>query len=132
MKKLLSLLTLAFICICALSLTSCSDDDDDIKTENVVGTWVTTAAQKSDGTWVDITLPSLKAYASFKSDGTYRGWGSLGNGHGTWKLKGKTLTTYVDNEVYITYKDIVLNGDEMSGTMVQGTTSMKFKAKKEY
>jgi len=62
---------------------------------------------------------SQRAYANFKSDGTYIGWGSLGNGTETWKLKGNTLTTYVDGEVYIIYKNITLNGNDMCGTMSQ-------------
>lgn len=136
MKKIFSFLTIALIAICAFSFASCSSDDDDEKfsTSDVVGTWVTTSIQTSDGTWVDLTKPlyaSQRAYANFKSDGTYIGWGSLGNGTGTWKLKGNTLTTYVDGEVYITYKNITLNGNDMSGTMSQGSTSLNFKAKKQ-
>ena len=136
MKKFFSFLTIALIAICAFSFASCSSDDDDetFSTSDVVGTWVTTSVQTSDGNWVDLTKPlyaSQRAYANFKSDGTYIGWGALGNGTGTWKLKGKTLITYVDGEVYITYKNLTLNGNDMSGTMSQGKTSMNFKAKKQ-
>lgn len=134
MKKILSILTIVAVTMCAFSFVSCSNDDDDnLSTADVVGTWMTTSVQ-IDGKWVDLTsslYESQRAYANFKSDGTYVGWGSLGNGSGTWKLEGRTLTTYVSGKVYITYSNIVLNGSEMSGTMSQGSTSMNFKAKKQ-
>jgi len=134
MKKILSILTIVAVTMCAFSFVSCSNDDDDnLSTADVVGIWMTTSVQ-IDGKWVDLTsslYESQRAYANFKSDGTYVGWGSLGNGSGTWKLEGRTLTTYVSGKVYITYSNIVLNGSEMSGTMSQGSTSMNFKAKKQ-
>lgn len=135
MKKIFSILAIVVVTMCAFSFVSCSGDDDDkLSTADVVGTWMTTSIQTSNGTWVDLTnslYASKRAYANFKSDGTYVGWGSLGNGTGTWKLDGRTLTTYVDGEVYIIYSNIVLNGTEMSGTMSQGSTSLNFKAKKQ-
>lgn len=135
MKKLLSILAIVVVTMCAFTFVSCSsDDDDNLSSADVVGTWMTTAMQTSDGTWVDLTsslFESKRAYANFKSDGTYVGWGALGNGSGTWKLDGRTLTTYVSGKVYITYSNIVLNGSEMSGTMTQGSTSLNFKAKKQ-
>lgn len=137
MKKFLPFLTVLLVAFFAFTLTSCGSDDDDnnspFATSDVVGTWVTTAYQAEDGTWIDLTsslYASVRAYAKFNSDGTYTGWGALGNGSGTWKLSGTTLTTYVDGTVYITYKNIVVNGNEMSGTMVQGNDSANFKAKK--
>lgn len=139
MKKIFSVLFIVIVTMCTFSFVSCSSDDDDnsssnISTTDIVGTWMTTSIQTSNGKWVDLTsslFESKRAYANFKSDGTYFGWGSLGTGSGTWKLKGSTVTTYVSGEVYITYSDIVLNGSEMSGTMSQGSTSLKFKAKKQ-
>ncbi len=136
MKKILSFLAIVMITMGAFTFTSCSSDDDKelFTTADVVGTWVTTAIQTSDGSWIDLTsylYSKYRAYASFKSDGTYTGWGALGNGSGTWKLKGNTLTTYVDGEVYITYENITLNDNVMSGTIRQGSSSLKFKAKKQ-
>ena len=52
-------------------------------------------------------------------------------GSGIWILNGRTLTTYVSGEVNITYGNIVLSDGEMSGTMSDGSLSMKFKAKKQ-
>ena len=59
MKKIFSFLTIALIAICAFSFASCSSDDDDEKfsTSDVIGTWVTTSVQTSDGIWVDLTNP---------------------------------------------------------------------------
>lgn len=70
------------------------------------------------------------SYAEFKSDGTYHSWGALGVAHETWKLKGKTVTTYVHGEVNFTFTDLSMKGDEMSGVMNQSTDSMPFKAKR--
>lgn len=138
MKKIFSVMAIMFAVVISTAVfSSCSDDDDDkqgITKEDVVGTWMTTAIQTSGGTWVDLTnyvFYDKRAYAKFNSDGTYRGWGALGNGTGTWKLKGNTLTTYVDGEVYITYTNIVLNGDEMSGTMSDNSASINFKARRQ-
>lgn len=43
----------------------------------------------------------------------------------------KAVADHVDGEVYITYTNIVLNGDEMSGTMSNNSTSINFKAKRQ-
>lgn len=137
MKKTFSIF--AILAIATITMfTSCSSDDDGDKygfTKNdVVGTWETTAIQTSGGTWIDLTsylYYDKRAYAKFNNDGTYRGWGALGNGTGTWKLEGNTLTTYVSGKVYITYTNIVLNGDEMSGTMSDKSSSINFKAKRQ-
>ncbi len=132
-----NVLLATMIMLVGASFVSCSSDDDDDKygftKADVVGTWETTAVQLQGGTWIDLTsylYHDKRAYAKFNSDGTYRGWGSLGNGSGTWELKGNTLTTYVDGQIYITYTNIVLNGDEMSGTMTDKSASMNFKARK--
>lgn len=121
----------------SVAFSSCSSDDDDnygFTKADVVGTWGTTAIQTSDGYWRDLTsflYYDQRAYAKFNSDGTYRGWGALGNGTGTWVLKGNSLITYVNGKVYITYTNIVLNGDEMSGTMSDNSASINFKAKRQ-
>jgi len=107
MKKVFSLmLLLATICI---ALPSCSDDDDPdagVK-ENIVGTWEGTAA-KIDGKWIDITRypysSRLGFSATFRKDGTYYGKGAFGTGSGTYTIKGKTIETYVDGELYLKYK----------------------------
>lgn len=139
MKKILSILAIMIaIVFSSVAFSSCSSDDDGDKygftKADVVGTWETTAMQTSGGTWIDLTnylYYDMRAYAKFNSDGTYRGWGALGNGTGTWELKGNTLTTYVSGKVYITYTNIVLNGDEMSGTMSDNSASINFKAKRQ-
>ena len=135
MKKIYSIFAFVLLTTCIFSLTSCSSDDEDgLSTSDVVGTWMTTSIESSDGKWVDLTnklYARLRAYATFNSDGTYVGWGSLGNGTGTWKIKGNKVTTYVDGEVFIIYSDIVLEGDVMSGKMSQGESSLNFKAQKQ-
>lgn len=67
MKKIFSFLTIALVAICAFSFASCSSDDDDEKfsTSDVLGTWVTTSVQTSDGIWVDLTNPLYLTHANF-------------------------------------------------------------------
>lgn len=138
MKKILFFMAMIAVVFSSVAFSSCSSDDDGDKygftKDDVVGTWETTAMQTSGGTWIDLTsylYHDKRAYAKFNGDGTYRGWGALGNGTGTWELKGNTLTTYVDGQVYITYTNIVLNGDEMIGTMSDKSSSINFKARRQ-
>ena len=139
MKKVLMFMAIMIaVVFSSVAFSSCSSDDDEDKygftKADVVGTWETTAIQTSDGYRVDLTsflYYDKRAYAKFNGDGTYRGWGALGNGTGTWVLKGNSLITYVNGKVYITYTNIVLNGDEMSGTMSDNSTSINFKAKRQ-
>ena len=54
--------------------------------------------------WIVVDdYPEYSMSITFNSDGTYRGEGYLGNGSGTYSLHGKTITTYVDGKVYLTY-----------------------------
>lgn len=93
----------------SVMLTSCSKDDDvdlgqfDYPINELFGTW------KASIIWVGsryITVSHYPQYAmqiTFNSDGTFRGSGYLGDGSGTYKVSGKTITTYVDGGVYATY-----------------------------
>lgn len=132
MKKILVSMFVAIAAMVAFS--ACSKDDDDvISNDVVVGTWTMTSVEVN-GKWHDVTsypYDRFSASATFKSDGTYYGRGVLGNGSGTWKKSGSTITTYVGGEVYIVYKVSSLTENTMEGTMTQGSTSMNFKAKKQ-
>lgn len=120
------------VMLLTVSLISCSDDDDVISDENIVGTWDLTDVEVN-GIWHNVTSGVYSSYGAmirFYSNGLYYGSGALGNGHGTWTKSGKTITTYVDGNVYIQYKVSSYTDTAMQGTMKQGSTSMKFKAKK--
>ena len=124
-----------FVAIVAMVAFGACSKDDDITFDNdaVIGTWTTTSVEVN-GKWYDVTTSPYNRYsasATFYEDGTYYGRGALGNGRGTWKKSGSTITTYVDGEVYIVYKVSSLTGNTMEGTMTQGNTSMNFKAKKQ-
>lgn len=86
---------------------SCSSDDDDngdYDKSMIVGTWEMTAVKTSEsGTYVD--WPFRKTYATFNADGSYYGSGYFGTGRGTWSLKGNTLNTYVEGELFTPVRD---------------------------
>lgn len=73
-KQLFLLLTLV---VATFAFVSCSNDDDDNQYDPaIVGTWKITEVKTSQsGTYIN--WPFKTMYASFKSDGTYYGSGSL-------------------------------------------------------
>ncbi|MEG2493841.1 MAG: hypothetical protein RSF94_06985, partial [Rikenellaceae bacterium] len=69
---------------CLAIFVGCSKDDEDSNLESdIYGTWrMTEVYTPQYKEWVDITSPSSgidATYATFKTDGTYVGKGSLGN-----------------------------------------------------
>lgn len=113
-----------------IALPSCSDDKDEpdggIK-ENIVGTWKGTAA-KIDGKWIDITEypynTRLGFSATFYDDGTYYGKGAFGTGSGTYKIKGKTIETYVGGELYLKYEVKEMTSSAAELTIIEGTSTL--------
>lgn len=104
--KILSLMLILASCMC---LSSCSDDDEpkfNYSLEMLHGTWEATDVF-INGKWVDITnsylYSELQMSITFYEDGNYYGKGFFGNGRGTYKAVGNTITTYVDGEIYFTY-----------------------------
>lgn len=114
-------------------LPACSndkDDPDDIRSQ-MIGTWDATEVKTSGHDWVNITnYPSLAVSITFNKDGSYYGRGALGNGGGTYKVKGKTITTYIDGEVYATYYVEHISGNSAELTMTMGDTSIGIRAVK--
>lgn len=72
-----------------------------------------------------------KTSATFNSDGTYKGKGVYGNGSGTYTVNGNTITTYVDDEVYIVYTLISLKDDVAELKLDTGETVLWIKCVKE-
>lgn len=134
-KHLVMMLTLLTMCF---AYSSCSSDDDDEKfnypMETLYGTWDLTDVQLSTGEWIDLTnwlYSQYRASITFKSDGSYIGNGSFGNGTGRYKAVGNTIITYVDGKEYLRYVVKSVNGNKMEGTIFDSSSSsMPFKATK--
>lgn len=95
MKKYLNLFFMAIVTVCMLSLNSCSDDDGEVLSSDIVGTW------KWDSFNTDETEAFFgEQYIQFGSDGQYievgiDGFGSEGEVDiikGQWKQSGNTIT----------------------------------------
>lgn len=95
MKKYLNLFFMAIVTVCMLSLNSCSDDDGEVLSSDIVGTW------KWDSFNTDETEAFFgEQYIQFGSDGQYievgiDGFGSEGEVdiiRGQWKQSGNTIT----------------------------------------
>ena len=95
MKKYLNLFFMAIVTVCMLSLNSCSDDDGEVLSSDIVGTW------KWDSFNTDETETFFgEQYIQFGSDGQYievgiDGFGSEGEVdiiRGQWKQSGNTIT----------------------------------------
>lgn len=114
-------------------LPCCSNDEPEkeIKTK-IIGTWDGTAVY-SDGRWVDITqypYTKLAFSATFYKDGTYTGNGSLGNGRGTYVVKGKNVETYVNGKLYFTYKVKTITENKAELTLSDNSSSIDVRVKK--
>lgn len=112
-----------FLCFVALTvgLTGCgggkSDDNGSkrhaTEKENgvdyrkeMVGMW-TIKELNVNGKWLNLMVPErehLRSTIFVKDDGTYYGVGALGNGGGTYEIKGDEMITYVKGKVYFKYK----------------------------
>lgn len=134
MKKILLMLIMS-----VFVLAGCSSDEDEggVKKSDVVGTWVTTEVFLGKR-WIDLNdklYEDMICYATFRDDKTYKGWGRMGNGSGTWELKDGVISTYVDGWLFLTYSDIVFNGNDRKHIEFKITdnkgTYIKFRAKKQ-
>lgn len=134
MKKILLMLIIS-----VFVFAGCSSDEDEggVKKSDVVGTWVTTEVFLGKR-WIDLNdklYEDMICYATFRDDKTYKGWGRMGNGSGTWELKDGIISTYVDGWLFLTYSDIVFNGNDRKHIEFKITdnkgTYIKFRAKKQ-
>lgn len=126
---------LILVLLCTV-FASCKKDDEakfDYPLETLYGTWLGTHVQM-DGSWIDITrypYTGLGFSIKLNSDGSYYGSGYFGDGGGTYKAIGKTITTYIDGEVYATYAIKSLTTDQVEATMTMDGESMNIKAKRK-
>ena len=130
MKKISCvMLLLAMLSLC---VTSCSKDDDvdlgtfDYPTNELFGTWkASTIYIKVSLRWIIVEdNPQYNMSITFNPDGTFSGEGYLGNGSGTYKLHGKTITTYIDGKVYIVYTVNELSSRVANITLTMGKESI--------
>lgn len=132
MKKYLFLFLMAM----PLLFASCSSDDDDDDSaypmKELYGKW-RVAEMNVYGTWFDVTkypYSQFEMEITFFEDGTYYGSGYLGNGKGTYKVSGNTITTYVDGELYITYTINSLTEHTADLTLNMEGLELRMRAKK--
>lgn len=140
MKRfLLSMLAVALV---ACTFSSCSKDDDEPKfdypMETLVGKWRITHVEQKDGSMFDVTTAIAEkvfkpTYATFNTDGTYSGSGEFGNGSGTFKAIGKTITCYVSGKEYLKYDVLSLSGTQCELKMYEtgSDSSIKIRCKKQ-
>lgn len=129
MKKYLFFLWVALM-VTSLVFISCSDDDDNQYSQAIVGKWKITAVKMSQsGNYIN--WPFKTTYATFKSDGTYYGSGYFGTGSGTWSIKGNTVNTYIEGELYASYEIISLIASYAELKMVMDGEALWIECKKE-
>ena len=125
-------MTLMMVAVLSVGMTACgSDGDDDNKGGNdgfdfpkdkLYGTWQISEVKLSESAKDYVAWPYDETTISFKSDGTFSGAGYFGSGTGTYIVKGKTITTYVQNNVYMTYNVLNLDGTTAELKATQATT----------
>lgn len=84
---------------------SCSKDEDEKSNETlkmILGTCEVTLVDIGNGKGYQNWILE-ETSATFKNDGTYSGKGYFGNGTGTYKLEGKTITCFVSGDEYLKY-----------------------------
>jgi len=127
MKKYLLIALSLFLTI---GFVSCGDDEDDscfdgfnYAPSQLVGTWVIKQYSISkDGLYIN--WKDVETGATFNRNGTYSGYGSFGNGNGTFKATGNIVQTYVSGQPYIQYEVFELNGNKAKLSLT-GTGSSK-------
>ena len=134
MKKYFLFLIVALMS--TVAFTSCSDDDDDIKIDpnDLYGKWELREV-KVDGKWYDVTEYPYTRFAAeitFYSSGRFYGDGYFGHGSGKYEVKGNTVNTYIDGELYMIYRLSSLSDKYMEGTMSDGDETISIKAEKIY
>lgn len=131
MKKLLFIMAMM---LPLFTFIGCSDDDekkipDEMK--NIYGTWLLNQVDTGNGDgYVD--WPMEETSATFNEDGTYSGSGYFGNGSGTYKLEGSTITCFVGGKEFVKYDIISLteNNCELRMYISGSDTDLKIKCRK--
>lgn len=102
MKKVF---TLVLMFVAMIGFTACEKEEPfNYDKALVYGTWDATKIDFGDG-WIDLTQPWIDWELSLTlyEGGKFCGRGELGNGCGTYTMKGKTIQTYIDGQEYLRY-----------------------------
>ena len=125
-----------FLAMLTLTVTSCSDNEDDFAypMEQLYGKWKAIELNVN-GRWYDVTKYPYTKFGmdiTFYENGTFYGSGYLGYGSGTYKVSGKTITTYVSGKEYAIYTVNSLNSNKADLTLKMGNESLQMRAEKQY
>ena len=130
MKKLL--LAIVAIVGMVLAFSGCSKDDESFDYP------LETHVEQKDGSMFDVTTSDAETvfkptYATFNADGTYSGRGFFGNGSGTYKAQGKTISCFIDGTEYLKYDVLSLSGTQCELKMYKSgsSSSIKIRCKKQ-
>ena len=141
MKK--NLLLLAAVLGLSILPSSCKKDEPapqrfEYAIETLHGTWRITHVESKDGSMFDVTTPIAEktiqpTYATFNADGTYSGRGYFGEGSGTYKASGKTITCYIDGTEFMKYDVLSLSGNtcELRMSKLGSDLSLRIRCKKQ-
>jgi uncharacterized protein YxeA len=135
MKKILSVLVIVLIAV-ACEKEEGSNFDYDIN--QVYGKWRVTHVKSEIGEdYLDVTTSVVEqyfepTYITFNKNGSYSGSGFFGSGSGTFKAEGKSITTYIDGEIYLVYTVISFSNSNFEVIMSspEEATTMYIKGKK--
>ena len=115
------LMTIMVAISLCIAIQSCSKEDDEkfnYPLETLYGTWEINEVKTSEsGSYTTWRLKTTTA--TFNNDGSYSGRGYFGNGSGTYKAVDNTITTYVNEKVYIVYTVLSLTGSTAELKMSQ-------------
>jgi len=95
MKKNYLWITLIGLMVMAAGFVSCSKDDDDKESGDIVGTWVSIEAN-CDG-YIEKIPAEYAAKVTFKSDGTFCVIEKNHSDNGTWKYENGILSLIHDD-----------------------------------
>ena len=135
MKKFL--LTTVAIVGMVFAFSACSKDDVfDYPLETLYGTWRVTHVEQKDGSMFDVTTSFAKmvfkpTYITFNTNGTYSARGFFGDGSGTYKAKGKTITCFIDGTEYLKCDILSLSGTQCELKMYESGSSSSIKIRWE-
>lgn len=133
------------LALIALVAAACSKEETkstfDYPMEALYGTWRVTHIEQKDGTMLNVTTWIAEkvfkpTYATFRRDGTYTGQGAFGDGKGKYKVYGKTITCYIDDDddEYVRYDVLYLNDDQAELSMYNSerpSSTLRIRCKKQ-